>query len=246
MKFNIITLFPDMFTALEHGIVGRAQQKGLINLAFFNPRDYAPKPYQQVDDRPFGGGPGMVMQVAPLRQSIAAAKAESAKGTDVHYLAPEGKPLTHAAIEDLSQQSELIVLAGRYEGIDQRLIDRDVDHIWSIGDFVVSGGELPIMLMIDAITRLLPDALGHPQSAQQDSFSQGLLDYPHYTRPAEIDGQKVPTVLLSGDHQAIARWRMKMSLKRTKECRPDLLIGRDSSKLERQILDEIIHESDSE
>lgn len=242
MQINIITLFPAMFTALNYGITGRAQQNKLIEFHYWNPRDFAPGMHRHVDDRPFGGGPGMVMQVAPLRQAIAAAKQTCDQATQVHYLSPEGTPLTQAAIAELCQQPQLILLAGRYEGIDQRLIDNDVDYIWSIGDYVVSGGELPVMVVCDAITRLLPDALGHPESAHQDSFSHGLLDHPHYTRPEVIDQQSVPTVLLSGDHAAIDRWRLKQSLGRTWRYRPDLLKKKNLSKLEHELLDEFIQE----
>lgn len=242
MQIHIITLFPEMFAALQYGIVGRAQEKNLLQLQYWNPRQFTTDPHHTVDDRPYGGGPGMVMKVAPLREAIRAAKTALGSATPVLYLSPQGRPLTQAHIAELSQAPQLILLAGRYEGIDQRLIDQEVDQLWSVGDYVVSGGELPAMLLIDAITRLLPEALGDPESAQQDSFSQGLLDYPHYTRPAEINGQTVPDVLLSGDHQAISRWRMQQSLKNTWQTRPDLIKRATLNKEQQLLLDEIIRQ----
>ncbi len=240
MRLQIISLFPDMFQALNYGIVGRALEKKLLQLQLWNPRDFTTDPYHKVDDRPYGGGPGMVMKAEPLQQAIHAAKLQSGSNTPVHYLSPQGKPLTQAAIQELAQRSDLILLSGRYEGIDQRLIDSTVDETWSIGDFVVSGGELPIMLLIDAMVRLLPGALGDPESACFDSFSNGLLDHPHYTRPPEWNDQKVPEVLLGGDHQAIARWRMQQSLKNTWQMRPDLLKIATLSHEQQQLLEEMI------
>ena len=214
MQIHIITLFPEMFQALNYGIVGRALERKLLQLQFWNPRAFTKDPHQTVDDRPYGGGPGMVMKVAPLRDAIHAAKSQLPNAS-VLYLSPQGKPLQQKDIVQLSHRQQMILLSGRYEGIDQRLIDQQVDEQWSVGDYVVSGGELPSMLLIDAMTRLLPGSLGDEQSAQQDSFSNGLLDHPHYTRPVEINGLNVPKVLLSGDHASIAKWRMQQSLKNT-------------------------------
>jgi tRNA (guanine37-N1)-methyltransferase len=243
MQLHIVTLFPGMFQALNYGIVGRALENQLVKLQYWNPRDFTTDIHHTVDDRPFGGGPGMVMKVAPLKSAIRAAK-HGIPQAPVVYLSPQGKPLTQAHIAELAKRPAMVILSGRYEGIDQRLIDTEVDEIWSAGDFVVSGGELPIMMLIDAMIRLIPGALGHPESAAQDSFSQGLLDYPHYTRPAEIDGLDVPKVLREGDHQAIARWRLKESLKNTWQMRPDLLKIAILSQEQKNLLDEIIRENE--
>ncbi len=224
MQIHIISLFPEMFAALQFGIVGRALEKGLVKLRFWNPRDFTTDKHHTVDDRPYGGGPGMVMKFAPLYEAILAAKAELGTDARVIYLSPQGKILNQTHLSQMvNNHQKMILIAGRYEGIDQRLIDQAVDETWSVGDYVVSGGEFPIMLLIDALTRLLPGALGDPQSAQQDSFSQGLLDCPHYTRPVEINGHTVPEVLLKGDHQAISQWRQQQSIKNTWQMRPDLL-----------------------
>jgi tRNA (guanine37-N1)-methyltransferase len=223
MKFEIITLFPEMFSALsENGVTGRAIQTGLASLSFHNPRDYTENKHGRVDDKPYGGGPGMVMQVQPLRAAIDVARRAVQDSAPVIYLSPQGKRLTQAHCQALSQQSRLILLAGRYEGIDQRLIDRDVDEELSIGDYVLSGGELPAMVLMDALIRLIPGALGNDQSAPADSFQQGLLDHPHYTRPETIDGQSVPEVLLNGDHASIERWRQQQRILQTQSKRPDL------------------------
>lgn len=224
MKFGVVTLFPDMFAALHSGITGRALTNKLATLQCFNPRDEAKAPHYAVDDKPYGGGPGMVMQAPPLAASVQRAK-QWITGTPakVIYVAPTGKRLTQQAINTFATMPALILVAGRYEGVDQRFIDCDVDEVWSLGDYVLSGGELAVMAMIDAIIRLLPGSLGDPQSAQQDSFMQGVLDYPHYTRPAEYADCKVPNVLLSGDHQAIANWRRQQALGQTWLQRPDLL-----------------------
>jgi tRNA (guanine37-N1)-methyltransferase len=222
MYIHIITLFPEMFESLHFGIVGRALHQHLLQLHFWNPRSFTTDKHQTVDDRPYGGGPGMVMKVEPLRKAIQAAKNKHPEAK-VIYLSPQGKLLKQTHVVDLSQQKTLILIAGRYEGIDQRLIDRDIDEVWSIGDYVLSGGELPIMVLIDAMVRLHPQALNDPESAHQDSFSHGLLEHPHYTRPACLDGQNVPDTLLNGDHQAITRWRYQESLKNTWQMRPDLL-----------------------
>ena len=222
MNIGIISLFPSMFEALSYGIIGRAQQKQLLNLHFWNPRDYANNPQRSIDDRPYGGGPGMVMCAPPLRDTVFAAR-KQLTNAPILLVSPKGRCLDQAGLKYLSQYSNMIWIAGRYEGIDQRFIDQCVDETWSIGDYVISGGELAIMVIIDALTRLLPGTLGHPDSAKQDSFSEGLLDYPHYTRPEIFENQGVPEVLLGGDHQAIARWRAQQALDNTLKLRPDLL-----------------------
>ena len=221
MKIDILTLFPEMFSALDYGIVGRAKKNTKISVDYWNPRDFTQDKTGRVDDRPYGGGPGMVMQVQPLRDTLKKIR-EINKGK-VIYLSPQGKLIDQAALKQFSLQQELILISGRYEGIDERIIEHDVDEEWSIGDYVLSGGELAAMVMIDGLTRLLPDVLGDAESASQDSFSEALLDYPHYTRPEEIDGQRVPDVLLSGNHQAILKWRKEQALLKTTVKRPDLL-----------------------
>lgn len=226
MHFGLITLFPEIFKALSYGITGRAIQEGWVKLSFWDPRQFTTDRHQTVDDRPYGGGPGMVMKVAPLKAAVAAAKAELGENTPVVYLSPQGQRLDQAGVKRLSRHEGLILLAGRYEGVDERLITACVDEEWSIGDYVLSGGELAACVIMDAIIRLLPAVLGNPASAEQDSFSEGLLDYPHYTRPEEIEGMRVPPVLLSGDHQQIARWRHEQAFKRTCQRRPDLLLTR--------------------
>ena len=232
MKIAVITLFPEMFSALDQfGISGRAVAKGLVELRYCNPRDFTADNYQTVDDRPYGGGPGMVMKVEPLKLAIEAMKAWVGIASKVVYLSPQGQVVNQALIEQAVQrctsanndQTGLIFLAGRYEGVDERLLEQHVDEEWSIGDYVLSGGELPAMVVLDAMIRLLPDALGHNESASQDSFSDGLLDCPHYTRPEVYNGHSVPPVLLSGDHKKIAQWRMQQSLGRTWLRRPELL-----------------------
>lgn len=224
MRIGVVTLFPSMFDAVtRYGVTGRAVQQGLAELAFWNPRDYAHDGHRTVDDRPYGGGPGMVMMVAPLRDAIRDAREALGGETRVAYLSPQGRRLDHAAVEMLGARERLILVAGRYEGVDERVLERDVDEEWSLGDFVLSGGEIAAMAIIDAVVRTLPGALGHADSAREDSFVEGLLDCPHYTRPEVIDGQTVPEVLLSGDHAAIRRWRLKQALGRTWLRRPDLL-----------------------
>ncbi|MDP2228843.1 MAG: tRNA (guanosine(37)-N1)-methyltransferase TrmD [Moraxellaceae bacterium] len=246
MWVGLISLFPDMFRAIgEHGITGRAVKNGLLTLECWNPRDFTEDAYHRVDDRPYGGGPGMVMLIEPLRRAIAAARlAAEAKGLvpQVIYLSPQGRVLTQDGVRELAGNTALILLCGRYEGIDERLIAREVDAEWSVGDYVLSGGELPAMVLIDAVTRLLPGALGHADSADEDSFSAGLLDCPHYTRPEVYEGEPVPPVLVSGDHAAIRRWRLKESLKRTLQRRPDLLEKVALDKEQRRLLDDIRRE----
>lgn len=224
MKIALISLFPEMFTALtDYGISGRAVDQGLVELANFNPRDYTDDRHKTVDDRPYGGGPGMVMMVEPLRRAIAAAREWVADRALVVYLSPQGRVLDQPSVNGFAQRQSVILIAGRYEGIDERLIEAEVDEEWSIGDYVLSGGELPAMVLVDALIRQLPGALGHNESAQQDSFTNGLLDCPHYTRPENYQGRVVPEVLLSGNHENIRRWRLQQSLRRTQQRRPELL-----------------------
>lgn len=236
-RFSIVTLFPDMFAGcLAEGVMGRAVKSGLVEVDFFNPRDYTHDKHRTVDDRPYGGGPGMLMMVQPLTDAINAAKAGADDTHTVVYLSPQGRKLDHQGVASLTQAGHLILVAGRYEGIDERVIHSLVDAEWSVGDFVLSGGEIPAMLMMDAITRLVPGVLGHVQSAQQDSFVDGLLDCPHYTRPELLDGQQVPAVLLSGNHEKIRQWRLEQSLGRTWQRRPDLLNLLALTEEQRQLL----------
>jgi tRNA (guanine37-N1)-methyltransferase len=224
MRIDVISIFPPMIEAIAgYGVTGRAIKKGLVTLRVWNPRDFTEDRHRSVDDRPYGGGPGMVMMVEPLEKVIAAARGEQGGGARVSYLSPQGRRLDHAAVQELAARPGLILLAGRYEGVDERLIESQVDEEWSIGDYVLSGGELPALVLVDAVVRQLPGVLGDEDSAAQDSFVAGLLDYPHYTRPEQYAGRGVPEVLLSGDHAAIRRWRLKQSLGRTWLRRPDLL-----------------------
>ncbi len=228
MHVAVVTLFPEMFEAISsYGVSGRAVERGILQLRCINPREFASDRHRTVDDRPYGGGPGMVMLIEPLKLAVEAAQAwlEDATGEagQVVYLSPQGRKLDQTGVFGLKQQGNLVLIAGRYEGIDERFVAHHVDEEWSIGDYVVSGGELPAMVLIDAITRLLPGALGDSESAEQDSFVAGLLDCPHYTRPPRYDGLAVPEVLMSGDHKKIARWRLQQSLGRTQERRPDLI-----------------------
>ena len=241
LRIDVVTLFPDMVThASAYGVTGRARERGLWDLGVWNPRDFATDAYRTVDDRPYGGGPGMVLIPQPLAQALAAARAAQAVAgcakPHTIYLSPAGVPLTHRAVMALASAPGVVLLAGRYEGIDERLVAREVDAEVSIGDFVVSGGELPALLLIDAIVRQLPGALNDAESAQQESFAEGLLDCPHYTRPEHYDGEAVPAVLLSGDHAAIRRWRLAQSLGRTWRRRPDLLDRRPLSAEEQALL----------
>jgi tRNA (guanine37-N1)-methyltransferase len=224
MWFGVISLFPEMFDAVtKQGVTGRAVKNGLIGFNCWTPRDYAYDKHKTVDDRPYGGGPGMLMMVQPLKDAIVAAKAVAGEGAKVIYLSPQGRKLDQQGAQELANHKKLILVAGRYEGIDERLIDSQIDEEWSIGDFILSGGELAAMTLIDSVSRLVPGVLGHNQSAQQDSFSDGLLDCPHYTRPEILDDKQVPAVLLSGNHKEINRWRLKQQLGRTWLRRPDLL-----------------------
>lgn len=236
-KLALVSLFPEMFSALtDYGITGRAVTQGLINLQCWNPRDFARDKHRTVDDRPYGGGPGMLMKVEPLRDAIAAAKVWAGADAPVIYLSPQGRPLTQSGVSQLSEYPSMVLVAGRYEGIDERLLETVIDQEWSIGDYVLSGGELPAMVLIDALTRLIPGALGHADSAQEDSFAEGLLDCPHYTRPEVFEGRPVPEVLLSGDHKRIRRWRLQQALGRTWLKRPDLLQVKNLTKEQQALL----------
>ncbi|MEX0615512.1 MAG: tRNA (guanosine(37)-N1)-methyltransferase TrmD [Methylophaga sp.] len=243
MHLGVISLFPEMFKAVtDFGVTGRAVKNGRLQVTVWNPRDFTDDKHRTVDDRPYGGGPGMVMKVAPLLAAIDDAKTLLGEDSKVIYLSPQGKPLTQVALGELVQQKSLILLAGRYEGIDERLIKQHVDEEWSIGDYVLSGGELPAMVMIDGMARLLPGVLGDAESAEQDSFMDGLLDHPHYTRPEQLEGDTVPPVLLGGDHEAIRKWRLKQSLGRTWLRRPDLLTAKTLDKEQAALLKEFIAE----
>jgi len=239
MRFDVVSLFPEMFDAMRLGVTGRAIERGLVNLVLWNPRDYADDVHRTVDDRPYGGGPGMVMMVEPLRRAVDAARVE-APGCRVVYLSPQGRGLDQAAVREMARGQGLILLAGRYEGVDERFIEACVDEEWSIGDYVLSGGELPAMVLMDAVIRLLPGVLGHADSAEQDSYEDGLLDCPHYTRPEEVEGRTVPEVLKSGNHELIRRWRLQQALGRTWLRRPDLIEGRELSGEEQVLLEEFI------
>jgi tRNA (guanine37-N1)-methyltransferase len=244
MRFDVITLFPEAFRALDgQGVIGRALEQGIASLHLWNPRDYTQDVHRTVDDRPYGGGPGMVMKVEPLGAAIRAAKV-AAPTSQVAYLTPQGRPLDQTAIAEIATASGWILVAGRYEGVDERLLDHLVDEEWSIGDYVLSGGELPAMVVMDAVIRLLPGALGHQDSAREDSHVDGLLDCPHYTRPEVVWDMQVPKVLLSGDHAAIARWRRQQALGRTWLRRPELLQRRGLDADERSLLDEFIRNRD--
>ncbi|MCW8944701.1 MAG: tRNA (guanosine(37)-N1)-methyltransferase TrmD [Sedimenticola sp.] len=240
MRFDVVTLFPDMFRAMiGQGVTGRAVDRGQVSLGLWDPRDYTEDVHRTVDDRPYGGGPGMVMKIEPLLAAIEQAKVAS-PNAKVAYLSPQGRRFDQEAAGELAQRDGLILLAGRYEGIDERLISRSVDEEWSIGDYVLSGGELPALVMMDAVIRLLPGVLGAADSAEQDSFSDGLLDCPHYTRPENFEGDTVPPVLMGGNHELIRRWRLQQSLGRTWQRRPDLLAGRTLTQEEEFLLNEFI------
>jgi len=247
-QFDVVTLFPGMFDAVtESGVTGRARERRLFELVLWNPRDFAANSYRTVDDRPYGGGPGMVMMAEPLEKALLAArqrqKSAGVQRTKVVCLSPQGRSLNHPLVMELGALQGLVLLAGRYEGMDERLIARAVDEEVSIGDYVLSGGELAAMVVMDAVVRQLPGVLGDVESASQDSFVDGLLDCPHYTRPEVYGGEGVPKVLLSGNHAGIARWRLKQSLGRTWRRRPDLLEKRTLSTDERALLDEYKRES---
>jgi tRNA (guanine37-N1)-methyltransferase len=245
VRFNIITLFPDMFTAIDYGVVGRAKENGLINLKCWNPRDYTEDNYRKVDDSPYGGGPGMVMLVKPLQVAIQAARRDGNESACVVYLTPQGKLLNHDLVKELSLQKNLILVSGRYEGIDERLMAIEPGMEVSIGDYVLSGGELAAMVVIDAVTRQLPGVVGDADSVGQDSFFAGLLDYPHYTRPEIVDEYKVPEVLLGGNHAKVERFRKKEALGRTWLRRPELLAKIELTAVDRMLLNEFIEEISS-
>jgi tRNA (guanine37-N1)-methyltransferase len=243
MRIALVSLFPEMFNAVgDYGVTGRAISQGLVRVSYCNPRDYTADTHRTVDDRPYGGGPGMLMKVDPLRQAIAAAREKAGVGARVIYLSPQGRPFNHGKAVELSQLESMVLVAGRYEGVDERLIEAEVDEELSIGDYVLSGGELAAMVVIDAVIRQLPGTLGHDSSAREDSFADGLLDCPHYTRPETYRGRGVPEVLLSGDHERVRRWRLKQALGRTWERRPEMLEGRVIRAEEETLLAEYIRE----
>jgi tRNA (guanine37-N1)-methyltransferase len=247
LQFDVVTIFPAMFDAVaEAGVIGRAREKGIYQLVAWNPRDFAQNAYRTVDDRPYGGGPGMVMMAEPVGRALAAAKqrqkSAGVREPRVIHLTPQGRLLNHRLVMELAGRQGLVLLAGRYEGVDERIAAREIDDEVSIGDYVLSGGELAAMVLIDCIVRQLPGVLGDAESATQDSFVNGLLDCPHYTRPEAYEGQKVPPVLLSGNHADISRWRLKQALGRTWQRRPDLLEQRVLSDDERKLLEEFKRE----
>ena len=243
MRFEVVTLFPELVSAVAAtGVFGRAVESGLVAIGTENPRDYARDVHRTVDDRPYGGGPGMVMKVEPLREAIRAARARLPEGSACVVMSAQGRPLDRALAEELGARPGLLLVAGRYEGLDERVVEMEADMEVSIGDYVLSGGELPAMVLADAVARRLPGVLGDAESAVQDSFEEGLLDCPHYTRPEVVEDRRVPAVLLSGDHGAIRRWRLKQSLGRTWERRPDLLAELELDDERRALLDEYIAE----
>lgn len=242
MWFGVVSLFPAMFDILQNGITGRALNEQLLTLQHWNPRDFASDKHKSVDDRPYGGGPGMLMMAEPLKAAIHAAKIAAPEKPTVIYLSPQGRQFNQEAAVSLAAQKSLIFVAGRYEGVDERLITQEIDEEWSIGDYVLTGGELAAMVMIDAITRLLPGTVGDMNSVTQDSLTSGFLKYPQFTRPENFDGMKVPDVLLSGHHKLIERWRLKESLGRTWLRRPDLLGKKKLNDDETWLLAEFIEE----
>jgi tRNA (guanine37-N1)-methyltransferase len=247
MRFDVITIFPGMFAALSgYGVTGRAVEKGMLRVNLWNPRDFAAGEYRAVDDRPYGGGPGMVMMAEPLAAAVHAIRRDSDRSPPLVYLSPQGEIVNERIVGELSAHSSLILLAGRYEGIDERIVSEYVDRELSVGDCVISGGELAAMVVIDAIARRIPGVLGNDESVFQDSFAEGLLDCPHYTRPEEVDGARVPEVLLSGDHGAIRRWRLKQSLGRTWLRRPEILQGVEMDAERAALLREFIFEYEQE
>lgn len=244
LHLGVITLLPEMFASIGFGVTGRAIEQGLVQVDYWTPRDWANRPYRQVDDRPYGGGPGMVMMYEPLHAAIKQARSQMPLHTKTIYLSPQGRCIQQADLNNIVTTAQpLLFLAGRYEGIDERVIQQDVDEEWSLGDFVLSGGELAAMVFIDAIARLIPGSLGHESSAQHDSFMNGLLECPHYTRPANLDGMAVPAVLLGGNHREIERWRRKQSLGVTWLKRPELLAQHVLSDTDKQLLAEFKNET---
>ncbi|MGR8981720.1 MAG: tRNA (guanosine(37)-N1)-methyltransferase TrmD [Gammaproteobacteria bacterium] len=245
MRFDVVTIFPEMVTAAaSYGVTGRAIERQLVSLSVWNPRDYTHDKHRTVDDRPYGGGPGMVMKYQPLHEAVMHAKKAGNGSAKVVYLSPQGRLLTQDLLAEASNESQLILVAGRYEGIDERFVESDCDDEWSIGDYVISGGEMAALIVVDAVTRLLPGVLGDEFSARQDSHSDGLLDFPHYTRPEHLAGRSVPEVLVSGNHADIDRWRTKQALGRTWLRRPDLLKKKHLSAEQEALLKEFIIEYD--
>ncbi|NKB32177.1 MAG: tRNA (guanosine(37)-N1)-methyltransferase TrmD [Pseudomonadales bacterium] len=246
MQLSVVTLFPEMFSALtDWGISGRAIKQGIVSLDFYNPRDFTKDKHRTVDDKPFGGGPGMLMKTEPLIEAIRAARrglAGDDQEVTVVYLSPQGRPVKHRDVIDLAQRKKMALVCGRYQGIDNRVIESEIDEELSLGDFVLSGGELAAMALLDAMIRFQPGALGDEDSAQQDSFANGLLHCPEYTRPQEFDGKEVPDVLLSGDHSAIKTWRMKQSLGATWLKRPDLIDKEQLDQEQQDLLERFINE----
>ncbi|ACT14224.1 tRNA (guanosine(37)-N1)-methyltransferase TrmD [Pectobacterium aroidearum] len=247
MWIGVISLFPEMFRAItDYGVTGRAVKNGLLNVQYWSPRDFTYDRHRTVDDRPYGGGPGMLMMVQPLRDAIHAAKAAAGEGARVIYLSPQGRKLDQQGVRQLATNQKMILVCGRYEGIDERVIKTEIDEEWSIGDYVLSGGELPAMTLIDSVARFIPGVLGHQASAEEDSFADGLLDCPHFTRPEILEGMEVPAVLLSGNHAEIRRWRLKQSLGRTWLRRPELLKSLALTDEQTRLLAEFQREYQSE
>ena len=243
MRFDVVTLFPEMITAAaSYGVTGRAIERKIVSLSVWNPRDYTHDKHRTVDDRPYGGGPGMVMKYQPLHNAVTSAKQAGSGTAKVVYLSPQGRPITQVLLSEACDNSHIILVAGRYEGVDERFVEMDCDEEWSVGDYVISGGELAALIVIDAVTRLLPGVLGDEDSARQDSHMNGLLDYPHFTRPEQLEGSSVPGVLLSGNHADIDRWRMKQALGRTWQRRPDLLIKKNLSAEQDYLLQQFKNE----
>jgi tRNA (guanine37-N1)-methyltransferase len=239
MRIAVVSLFPVMLReALMHGVLGRAIERGVLEVDCIDPRDFATDVHRTVDDRPYGGGPGMVLKVEPLRRALRAAVARLPAGSRRVYLGADGRRFEQGMAREALRRPGLILVAGRYEGVDERFIEAEIDEAWSIGDYVLTGGELPALVVIDAIGRLLPGALGSPESAVQESFTGDLVDWPHYTRPPTFDGRAVPAVLSSGDHAAIERWRLQQALGRTWLRRPELLERRGMNDEERALLEE--------
>ncbi|MDC9729640.1 MAG: tRNA (guanosine(37)-N1)-methyltransferase TrmD [Methyloprofundus sp.] len=240
MRFDVLTIFPEMvLNSAINGVTGRAIKNGLVQLSVWNPREYTSDKHKSVDDRPYGGGPGMVMKYQPLKDALEGAKRSTgAESVKVVYLSPQGKPITQQLLNENAELDQLILVAGRYEGLDERFISSECQEEWSLGDFVISGGELAALVVVDAISRLLPGVLGDEDSAQQDSHMHGLLDCPHYTRPEVIADKQVPDVLLGGNHKEIEQWRLKQSLGSTWLKRPDLLLGKELTAIEQSLLEE--------
>lgn len=246
MRIEVVTLFPEFVAeAVRVGVLGRAIERGAVTVNASTPREFATDVHKTVDDRPYGGGPGMVLKIEPTRTSIRAAKARLPEGSRSVYLAADGVPLTQAKAQELARLPGLMLLAGRYEGVDERLIESEIDECVSIGDYVLSGGELPALVLIDAVVRLLPGVLGDDESAQQDSFVAGLLDWPHYTRPEVFEGKAVPAVLVGGNHAAIRRWREQQALGRTWLRRPDLIQKLQLTVEQQRLLQEFLAERDA-